>query len=102
MADLNINAVPAGKVRMSFTVTVDVDESIANTVVLVSKDQGKAALMQAFANTDPSVHIFFEDQAELSERWLAMGGGALPLDLFMSERYHVAPTDVVSAGHSLL
>ena len=90
MADANINELSTGKVRKSFVITVDVDESRSMTdVKFISTSIGKEAVLDALMN-DPS-EVFFEGQEELAARWMSMGNGSLPLHLLDMVGVDVAP-----------
>ncbi len=90
MADANVNEVPAGKVRQSFIVAVDVDESASyDDIIFINPNQNSAVLAKYLSESDEV--LFFEGQESLAARWMAMGKGALPLSLFMCSGPQIAP-----------
>lgn len=90
MAEVNVIEAQPRMVRKSFIVTVDVDESRRyEDVKFISVNQDRSALREAILHGEGIQ--FIEGQEELAAEWMAVGNGALPLNLFMSNGVEIAP-----------
>lgn len=95
MAVRNIDEVSPRKVRKSFVVTVDVNEAAsADDLVFISPNQDKNAITNQMMQNPGAV--FFHGQEDLAARWMAMGSGALPLNLFTSSDVSVVEAPIAN------
>ena len=100
MAEVNVNEAQPRRVRKSFIVTVDVDESRKyEDIKFISMNQDRSALREAILHGEGDQ--FFEGQEELAANWMGMGNGALPLNLFMSSGLEVAPAPTADVHQAL-